>query len=291
MTTNVTFNCLWCGRPYETRTPDDIEGFAQLCADCVGRAQENEFLRYRLRDGLTARAQAARAEAETGASDDEMKRYYAERAEEYDDWYRRRGRYSRGPIADAAWQSDMDAATMWLDRLPFTGEIVELAAGTGWWSPLLAQKGSLSLYDINDSPLDLARQRLVAHGLRAHIHVRDAWAPPEHQVDGLFTGFWLSHVQRPRLAEFLAIARGWLNTGGLYAFIDSRLDPESRPADHPAPLNDLSVRRLNDGREFTIPKVYWQPAELTAALEAAGFSDVSVTTTARFFLLGRATAV
>jgi SAM-dependent methyltransferase len=287
MTTTISFNCLWCGRPWTTREAADIEGFAQLCPDCVGRAQENDFLRFRLREGLRARSAASARPADRAA---EMRDYYAARAAEYDDWYLRRGRYSRGAIADAAWQSDMDAATLWLDQLPFSGEIVELAAGTGWWSPLLAQKGALSLYDINEAPLDLARQRLVAHGLRAHIHVRDAWSAPDRLVDGLFTGFWLSHVPRHRLAEFLVIARAWLNPGGLFAFIDSRLDLESRPADHPEPVDDLSTRRLNDGREFTIPKVYWQPAELEAALRRAGFADVSVTTTARFFLLGRATA-
>ena len=186
-----------------------------------------------------------------------LKTYYAARAPEYDDWYLRRGRYSRGAIADAAWSAELDQATLWLDALPFEGEIVELAAGTGWWSALLAEKGQLSIYDAVPEPLDRARDRLLAHGLRAHIHVRDAWAEPDRQVDALFCGFWLSHVPRQRLAEFLAICRRWLRPGGLFAFIDSRLDPESSATDHPTPADDMSVRRLNDGREFTIPKIYY----------------------------------
>ena len=96
----------------------------------------------------------------------------------------------------AVWQADLDAATLWLDALPIAGEIVELAAGTGWWSPLLAQKGELWLYDVSDEVLDRARRPLVAHGLRAHIHIRDAWAEPDRQVDALFCGAWLSHVRR-----------------------------------------------------------------------------------------------
>lgn len=300
MSDTVSFNCLWCGRPHEPREPTDIEVFAQLCPDCVGRAQDNDFLRFRLREGLRARDAAvagarsdpdsgrAAPKAERSDADAELKAYYAARATEYDDWYLRRGRYSRGPLADMAWQADLDAATMWLDGLPISGEIVELAAGTGWWSPLLAQKGELSLYDAVDEPLELARQRLLAHDLRAHIHLRDAWAEPDRQVDALFVGFWLSHVPRSRLADFLAICRRWLKPAGLFAFIDSRLDPESRPADHPPPADDLSLRRLNDGREFTIPKIYYEPAELESALLSAGFSTARVTTTARFFLLGEA---
>ena len=285
MTFHATFNCLWCGRAYKTRADSDLEGYALLCPDCVGRAGENEFLRYRLKEGLRLRAVAERS------PEQELKTYYAARAGEYDDWFLRKGRYSRGVIADAAWAADMDTATLWLDAQPLSGEIVELAAGTGWWSPLLAQKAStLWLYDINEEPLDYARKRLLAHGLAAHIHVRDAWAEPDRQVDGLFCGFWLSHVPRARLGEFLALCRRWLKPGGRMAFIDSRRDPESSAIDHPPPANDLSVRKLDDGREFTIVKVYWEPAELEAAFLAAGFGSAKVTTTSRFFLMGEATA-
>lgn len=295
MTFQREFNCLWCGRLHRTRSDSDLEGYALLCPDCVGRAGENEFLRFRLREGLRIRGEAEAgssvAVAPARTADEELRVYYAQRAGEYDDWFLRKGRYSRGAIADTAWAADMDTATLWLDAQPLKGEIVELAAGTGWWSPLLAQKAStLWLYDINEEPLEFARQRLVAHGLAAHIHVRDAWAEPDRQVDGLFCGFWLSHVPRARLGDFLALCRRWLKPGGRMAFIDSRRDPESSAIDHPQPENDMSVRKLDDGQMFTIVKVYWQPEELEAALLAAGFVEPHVTTTPRFFLVGEATA-
>ncbi len=216
--------------------------------------------------------------------------YYEARAPEYDDWYLRRGRYARGAIHDAAWNAELDTAGRWLDGLPWQGEIVELAAGTGWWSPLLASRGELSLYDASPAALDRARERLVAHDLRAHLHVRDAWAEPDRAVDGVFLGFWLSHVPRDRLGEFLALVRRWLKPDGRLAFIDSLPDPASSAADHPEPANDLSLRRLADGREFTIVKVYYSADELTAALTGAGFTDIAVTTTGRFFVLGTARA-
>ena len=113
---------------------------------------------------------------------------------------------------------------------------------------------------------------------------------PDRQVDALFCGFWLSHVPRARLAEFLAICRAWLKPGGMFAFIDSRRDPDSSATDHPAPAEDMSLRKLDDGREFTIPKIYYTPAELDAGLEAAGFQEAKVESTPRFFLLGNAVA-
>ena len=121
------------------------------------------------------------------------------------------------------------------------------------------------------APLDRARERLVAHRLRAHLHLRDAWAEPDRAVDAVFAGFWLSHVPRARLDDFLGVVRRWLRPGGTFAFIDSLPDPQSSAADHPAPADDASVRRLDDGREFTIVKVYYEPAELEAALRSSGF--------------------
>ncbi len=315
------FDCLWCGRPHTCRGPDDLEGWAQLCPDCLGKAGDNGFLRARLRTAIEERGASVGGAAADGAAVDPaatatpaptdapaagpaaaaghptatldpeaaLLPYYSARAAEYDDWYLRRGRYARGPIHDAAWNAELDTAGHWLDGLPIRGEIVDLAAGTGWWSTLLASKGELSLYDGNEAPLERARERLIAHGMRAHLHVRDAWAPPDREVDAVFTGFWLSHVPRERLAEFLGVVRRWLRPGGRYAFIDSRPDPQSSANDHPMPTDDLSVRRLDDGREFTIVKVYYEPAELEAALRDAGFEGIEITTTGRFFLLGTAT--
>ena len=289
----ATFDCLWCGRAWTTRTPDDLEGWAQLCPDCLSRAGQNPFLKFRLRDAIVARGAAAELKPALEPApnlDAEMLAYYQARAGEYDDWYLRRGRYARGPIHDAAWNAELDGAGTWLDALPIQGEIVELAAGTGWWSPLLASKGELSLYDGAEAPLERARERLVAHRLRAHLHVRDAWAEPDRQVDALVCGFWLSHVPRARTGDFLALARRWLKPGGIFAFIDSLPDPQSGAADNPEPGDDLAVRRLDDGREFTIVKVYREPAELEEALRDAGFEAVRVTTTGRFFVLGEAHA-
>jgi SAM-dependent methyltransferase len=223
-------------------------------------------------------------------TDQALRDYYAARAAEYDDWYLRRGRYSHGQAADNEWAAELDQAETWLNGIPIDGDIVELAAGTGWWSPVLAAKGTLTIYDANPEPLAIASERLAGLGRAARIEVRDAWAAPDRKVDALFMGFWLSHVPRERLAEFLAICRQWLKDGGTLAFIDSRLDPQSSATDHATPRDDLSTRKLNDGREFTIPKIYWQPDELVSALGRAGFTDAKVDLTPRFFILGTAIA-
>jgi demethylmenaquinone methyltransferase/2-methoxy-6-polyprenyl-1,4-benzoquinol methylase len=313
---------LWCGRLHTPRSADDLEAYARLCPECLGRAGENQFLRFRLKRALEQRAAGrampavppalagppatsaaspapggplATASARAGADPDldaEMRAYYAARAPEYDDFYLRRGRYEHGPVHDMAWQMELDQATRWLDELPLAGELLELAAGTGWWSPLLAQKGHLTISDANEEPIRLATRRLEAHGQRVGVALRDAWEPPDRTVDGLFAGFWLSHVPRERLPEFLALARQWLRPGGRFAFIDSRRDPQGSATDRERDESDpdVQLRQLGRGRRYRVVKVYYEPDELVAALDLAGFERIDVRRTARFFLLGSALA-
>jgi len=296
----ATFDCLWCGKPWQTRSAADLEGWAALCSDCLGKAGDNPFLAFRLRSGLAERSRAAGgggdvpavaapatpAPPDPAVLDRDVRDWFTALGAGWDDLYLRRGRYSRGPVRDIAWEMELDAATQWVDRLPLRGEIVEIAAGTGWWSPLLAGKGELSLYDANEAALDVARRRLVAHGLRAHLHVRDAWAEPDRPVDGVFAGFWLSLLPDARLPGFLDLIGRWLKPGGVFAFIDRKGDPETDSVDDPLPVDGLARRRLPDGREVRIPVVTRERSVLGDALWAAGFSRAELTDTGRFFVMG-----
>ena len=65
----ASFSCLWCGTAHTVRSPDDLEGWAQLCPDCVGKAGDNGFLRFRLRQALTERSAAARTRRRRGPTE------------------------------------------------------------------------------------------------------------------------------------------------------------------------------------------------------------------------------
>lgn len=274
----ASFSCLWCGSAHTVRGVDDVEGWAQVCPACIGRAGDNDFLRFRLRQALVERGVTGRGGADAPAPTIDPPGRMAAAAlppevsapvaapDEIDDRYLRRGRYARGPIHDAAWNAELDAAGRWLDALPIEGEIVELAAGTGWWSALLAGKGTLSIYDEGPDRLDRARERLVAHRLRAHLHVRDRWERPDRPVDALFIGPELGDVPADRVTAFLALVRDWLRPGGLFAAIDWLADPHA-PAD------------------AEVEQATHAPGMLRSALETAGFSAVEVATTGRFFTL------
>lgn len=309
MSFRPTFDCLWCAAPHVTRSASDIEGWAQLCPACVGRAGENQFLGFKLRQALTERSRAdvspvppaqpggarpvsvaqpdgaSLAPLATAAPPASLPPPPSlpspivapvESPDDVDDRYLRRGRFARGPIHDAAWDAELDAAGRWLDALPMAGEIVELAAGTGWWSALLAGKGTLSVYDESPTRLDRARDRLVAHRLRAHLHVRDRWVEPDRPVDALFVGPGIAEVPAVRLAPFAALAHRWLKPGGLLALID--LLPDA--------LVDAGGAVAAPAQAGPVH----QPGALPAALQAAGFTAVRAEATGRFFALVRATA-
>src|SRR4029079_4208034 len=69
----------------------------------------------------------------------EQKRYYAERAPEYDDWWYRRGRYELEPEALGRWQADSAQAEAALEEFAPGGTVLELAAGTGIWTRKLVR--------------------------------------------------------------------------------------------------------------------------------------------------------
>ncbi len=263
-----TFDCLWCGRPWEVRSGDDLEGWAGLCPDCLGQADDNGFLRGRLRSALRERAAAAPAAPVTPAAAAAS----GPAPGDWEDWYLRRGRFSRGPVYDGPWSMELEGATRWLDSLPLSGVIVELGAGMGWWTGLLAEKGELWLYDNDDASLDAARKRLLSHGLLAHLHQRDPLATPDKLVDAVFAAYLLSTAEMVAgLEAYLAVARAWLNPGGSFVFVDVRSADVGGPIAGPAgPLWSHAVETLRG-----------------AALRA-GFASVEIEETRSAFVLGRA---
>jgi SAM-dependent methyltransferase len=280
------FDCLWCGTAWATRAPGDLEGWAQLCPACLGKAGTNPFLRGRLRTAIEERGAAAAAPARPrpaptttapAAAPARPRPSPSTRPPPLafpDDWFLRRGAFARGAVHDAAWQAELDAVTLWLDARPIAGRILEPAAGVGFFSPLLAGKGELHATDADGDALDRARERLMAHRLLAHLHVADPLAAPGPvgpPADALVAAFLLGRVRGAGLEGAAASLRARLRPGGQLAVIDLRPDPNGGPP---------------EGTAWT----WHEPAILEVALTRAGFAQVEVTTNGRFFVLAAAEA-
>jgi SAM-dependent methyltransferase len=288
------FDCLWCGAAWETRASGDLEGWAQLCPTCLGKAGTNEFLRARLRAALGERS-AATVPVSTGEGSQPPGRAQAggrhgggghaggaraggARARQPwpalpDDWFLGTGAFARPAIDEAVWTAELDIVTRWLDAQPLAGRIAEPAAGVGFFSPLLAGKGELHAGDPDGPALDRARDRLLAHGLRAHLHEADPWSRPsgEPPVDAVVAAFLLGRVRGAGLDAGARALRERLRPGGRLSVIDLRPDPSG-------------------GAPAGLPWTYHDPAIVEAALLRAGFTDVVLEETGRFFLLAGARA-
>ena len=112
------------------------------------------------------------------------------------------------------------------------------------------------------------------------------WRPRE-RYDVVFFAFWLSHVPPDRFAEFWALVRDALKPDGRFFFVDSCREETSTAIDHglPEPESPYSTRKLNDGRAFTVVKVFYEPAELSSALQALGWRSC-VRETPSYFIYG-----
>jgi hypothetical protein len=278
MAFRTRFDCLWCGNPWTARGPADLEGWAQLCPTCIGKAGTSRFLRDRLRGAIAERGAGVGSSAAAAApvarpTPRPIVSTAANPAPAFpDDWFLRRGAFERGPLHDAAWAAELDAATRWLDGRSLAGRILEPAAGTGFFSPLLAEKGELHASDPDGDALDLARTRLIAHRLRAHLHVADPWTATagDTPADALVAAFMLGRVRRAGLDAVVGSFRERLRIGGSLAVIELRPDAAGGPP----------------------PGVSWtwhDPMAVEAALGRAGFADIVLTSTGRFFVTASAT--
>lgn len=206
--------------------------------------------------------------------------YYRARASEYDEWFYRIGRYDYGEALNRQW---LNEAQQMMDALQAVGpvsDVLELACGTGIWTERLLRIGRhITALDAAPEVLAINQEKLKSDRVTYQQADLFRWQPTA-AYDLIFFGFWLSHVPPERLGEFLDKVSQAARPGGRLFLVDSRRAHYSSAHDHtPYEAQSIDhVRKLNDGRAFTIYKVFYEPEALRALLEDHGFNaDVQVT--------------
>ena len=103
------------------------------------------------------------------------------------------------------------------DVVPFGGDVIELAAGTGYWTQRLTDRaGSLTVIDGSAEMLTINRPRLGSAPVKTDYEVVDlfAWRPTRTRDACVFC-FWLCHVRDDRIRPFLQAVHGALRQGGV----------------------------------------------------------------------------
>jgi SAM-dependent methyltransferase len=172
-----------------------------------------------------------------------------------------------------------------LDGFEPRGRILEIACGTGAWTEqLLLYSDQITALDAAPEMIAAARRRLRE---APNVHFEQAnvfdWVP-EEKFDLVFFANWLSHVPPERFASFWHLVKQALVPGGRFFLIDV----------HPAAWRDEALlsedfaehflvrRTANDGTNYRVIKVFWEPGDLGSALVALGW-DVQITTVGPYF--------
>ena len=185
----------------------------------------------------------------------EQLRYYRARAAEYD-------ATSYGAVSD-----ERASVPAIVDRLGISGDVIELACGTGiWTAELVRHATTLTALDGAPEMLDLARQRLPT-GVRFEEADLFEWTPTP-SWDVVFFSAWLSHVPTDRFAGFWTSVAAALRPGGRAIALDE-LPARAFHEDHMQ--GEVAVRTLQNGTKHEIVKVFWEPGALVERLTALGW--------------------
>ena len=217
----------------------------------------------------------------------EQIRYYDARAGEYDEWFLRQNRYDRGAEHNQLWFDEVAELSAAIERFQPRGHVLELACGTGLFTQRLAPYAkTLTAVDASAEVLKLNSNRVHAPAIRYLRADLFKWRP-DRQFDVVFFSFWLSHVPPEQFDSFWQTVRTALAPGGRVFFIDSRYSVYSTARNHEleGPGATTIKRCLNDGREFRIIKVFYDPNELAGRLAGLGWR-ITMNTTQQFFLYG-----
>jgi demethylmenaquinone methyltransferase/2-methoxy-6-polyprenyl-1,4-benzoquinol methylase len=198
-----------------------------------------------------------------------LEAYYARRASEYEKIFQKPER-----------QADLARMRKDIPAL-FKGErVLEIACGTGYWTPLIAEQAeSVLATDYNDEPLAIAKSKPYRKA-NVRFERADAYALPDwpQKFSACYAGFWWSHVPLSRLDPFLEGLHCRLDPGSRVAFMDNTyFEGSSTPISRKdAEGNTYQARRLDDGSPYEVLKNFPSAPELRSRLSQFG-TDVAIT--------------
>jgi ubiquinone/menaquinone biosynthesis C-methylase UbiE len=179
---------------------------------------------------------------------EDMQAYYAQRAAYYERVYHKPER-----------QTDLRAMEAWLSAQFAGRNVLEIACGTGWWTPHgAAQCASWLATDVNPETIAIAQTKPLPAGKMRFAKV-DAYTLAElsgQRFDAAFAGCWWSHVPLEKLGAWLDTLHAHLQPGARVIMLDnSFVQTSSTPISRQdAQGNTYQNRVLDDGSVHEVLK-------------------------------------
>jgi len=162
---------------------------------------------------------------------DEQIAYYRARASEYDEWFLRQGRYDRGEEHRRLWFDEVATVEAALAEAGPSGEVLELACGTGIWTRrLVASATHVTAVDASSEVIAINESRVGDRRVQYVQADLFRWSPAA-TYDFVFFGFWLSHVPLDRFDAFWSMVRQALRPAAKVFFVDSLAAPDATARD------------------------------------------------------------
>lgn len=192
----------------------------------------------------------------------EQIQYYRQRAPEYDE--------TSSPSGDpfAPFGKQLEVA---LHDFRPTGNVLEIASGTGTWTKLLLDHAdAVTALDAAPEMHEASRAKLGLDDRVTYVEADVLSWEPDDRYDVVFFANWLSHVPPNSFDNFWGLVATSLAPGGRVAFVDEIKDAWRNDdfaeefIDNPS--TPLVRRPLRDGRTFNVVKVFWDPQDLEQRL-------------------------
>lgn len=184
--------------------------------------------------------------------------YYSNRAQEYENIYNR---------PDKVRLQEQNYIAEYIKR-SFNGRyVLELACGTGYWTKyLLGDAKKILATDISPEVLEIASKRYSYHSSIQFLQ-SDAYNPPHSTplFTGVMANFWFSHIPKRKIELFLKTIHSRMSPNSFILFVDNVYQEKlgGELIRKRGQLDTWKVRRLENGKKYTILKNYYSKTQLT----------------------------
>ncbi len=195
-----------------------------------------------------------------------MKAYYKERAPIYDKVYQYPER-----------QEDLRYLEEYIPNELSELNVLEIAAGTGYWTQFIASKAkSVLATDLTIETLHELNRRLLPDNVSTEVTDAYSLDNLQNKFSGAFAGLWLSHVPKQKCKNFLIGLHQKLEPEATVILLDnSRVQCKRLPITEKDKFgNTYQDRVLDNGVNYKVLKNFPTKQELYEIISDIGFEQI-----------------